>query len=149
MDRKVLVRDTADEFYARDEMKRIQKVIGVFYNYIRDSRTCELLWTNKLGYTLLLLDPDTRMARAQPKVIRSAEELVRALLGELHAETKDHPGNGMGQIYEYMAQLPEYHKCMDELLTGRHPVRRSKTAGRHLKPGNARFLRNGAVNMFG
>ena len=149
MDRKVLIRDAAEDFYSREEMKEIQKVIGVFYNYIRDSRICELLWTNKLGYTLLLVDPENHLARAQPQVIRSAEELVRALLGELYAETKDNPGSGTKQMHDYMAQLPEYRRCMDVFLVDCRSVQRSKSSGKHRKPGSAHFLRSRAEHIFG
>ena len=126
MDEKVLFRTESREHYSAAEMKRIEKVIRTFYNYLRDSRRCELLWSDKVGYVLIPINRKKSAPLTGPRVIRDAGDLVSAILEELSSEIasdagkrrftrKDYP-EFERRIREYMIQLPEYQNCIPYVL---------------------------------
>lgn len=126
MDEKVLFRTESREIYSTSEMKNIEKVIRTFYNYLRDSRRCELLWSDKVGYILIPINRVKSAPPTGPWVIQGAGDLVSALLREI---SKDVSGTEkekrlsrkervefQRRIQDYMTQLPEYQDCMPKGL---------------------------------
>ena len=82
MDEKVLFRKESRSLYTVAEMKDIEKVIRVFYNYLRDSERCELLWSDKVGYLLIPIN----RGDGCPQIIHRADDLVRAIVDEISDE---------------------------------------------------------------
>ena len=128
MDEKVIFRTDTHALYSDSEMRKLDRVIRAFYNYLRDSGRLELLWSDKVGYLLIPVDVERREAARPPRVIRTALELVEALLGEVALELaarsgkrrlsrKDYP-EYQRRIEEYMAQLPEYRLCVPAAFSG-------------------------------
>ena len=118
MDEKVLLRTESRFLYSPEEMKRFDKVIRVFYNYLRDSQNVELVWSDKVGYVLIPLDVDRRRAESGTKVILDAGALVEALLQEIAMDVacdagkrrlsrKEYP-EYRRRTQGYLEQLPEY-----------------------------------------
>lgn len=118
MDGKVLFRTEGRSLYTAAEMKDIAKVIRVFYNYLRDSERCELLWSDKVGYVLLPIN----RGDGCPQIIQRADDLVRAIVDEISDEiavnarkrklTKREYPELARYISVYMVQLPEYVDCL-------------------------------------
>ena len=118
MDIRVLFRTESLSLYSDAEMKKIEQVIRVFYNYLRDSSSVELLWSDKVGYLLIPIDVMHRSAGDGPKVILNAGALVAALLQEIEKDVaadagkrrmtrKEYP-EYQRRVRDYLAQLPEY-----------------------------------------
>lgn len=118
MDHKVLFRTNSKSLYSEKEMRKIEHVIRVFYNYLRDSNSVELLWSDKVGYLLIPIDADRRIAGEGPKVILDAGSLVASLLKEIEKDVaadagrhrlsrKDYP-ELLRRTQDYLDQLPEY-----------------------------------------
>ena len=118
MDEKVLLRTESRSLYSPEEMKRFDKVIRVFYNYLRDSQKVELVWSDKVGYVLIPVDVDRRRAENGTKVILDAGALVDALLQEIAMDVafdagkrrlsrKEYP-EYRRRTQDYLKQLPEY-----------------------------------------
>ena len=126
MDEKVLFRTESREIYSAAEMKNIEKVIRAFYNYLRDSRRCELLWSDKVGYVLIPINREKEKSIAGPRMIRDAGDLVYAILEEISGEIVSESGRRRftrkeypefeRRIREYMIQLPEYQDCIPYAL---------------------------------
>ena len=103
-------------------MEDIAKVIRVFYNYLRDSERCELLWSDKVGYVLLPIN----RGDGCPQIIHRADDLVRAIVEEISDEMAVNAGRRWltkrdfpelkQYISGYMVQLPEYIGCLPAAL---------------------------------
>lgn len=106
MDENVLFRTESRSLYTSDEMKRIEKVIRTFYNYLRDSRSCELLWSDKVGYVLIPLDVERRSASTEPRIIRNADDLVQTLLDGISKDVAADAGKRRLSRREY----PEFQR---------------------------------------
>ena len=111
MDEKVLFRTEGRAFYTDAELKKLGQVIGVFYNYLRDSERLELLWSDKAGYLLIPLE-EGRHGGAKPRVIRDSGELVDALLEEISRDVAAEAGKRRLSRKEY----PEYRRRVENYL---------------------------------
>ena len=122
MDGKVLLRKESRSHYTAVEMQSIAKVIRVFYNYLRDSERCELLWSDKVGYLLIPIN----RGDGCPQIIHRADDLVRAIVDEISDEIAVNAGRKRltkrdfpelkQYISGYMVQLPEYIDCLPMAL---------------------------------
>ena len=118
MDERVLFRTESRSLYSDTEMRRIEQVIRVFYNYLRDSGSVELLWSDKVGYLLIPVDVARRRAGDGPRVILDAGSLVAALLREIERDVAAEAGKRrmtrkeypefQRRVRDYLDQLPEY-----------------------------------------
>ena len=111
-----------------EKNEEIEKVSGVFQDYIQESSRLEWLWSEKLGYVLLKIHGKTQKME-EGLVIRRADRLCRILTGEIAQEVldgtgKEHDPYGAdpeerAQIRErlrpWRAQLPEYRDIFDGL----------------------------------
>ena len=120
MDAKVLHRNNSVGIYSAEQQEEIERVIHAFYHYLRDSNTCELVWSDKLGYLFLTLGRKYRGPK-ETKVIRNADELARALLDSMTRDARSQ--SRMGRLFhrkqpelipraeDYLSQLPEFQNC--------------------------------------
>ena len=53
--------------YSEAERKEIERVYGVFKDYIHASKFLDFVWSEKLGYLLLHIDPNKKHHRGGPK----------------------------------------------------------------------------------
>lgn len=60
--------------YSEAERKEIERVYGVFKDYIHASKFLDFVWSEKLGYLLLHIDP-TKNTIEEDQIIASADEL--------------------------------------------------------------------------
>lgn len=64
--------------YSEAERKEIERVYGVFKDYIHASKFLDFVWSEKLGYLLLHIDP-TKNTIEEDQIITSADELCAEL----------------------------------------------------------------------
>lgn len=116
--------------YASDEKKRLDKVISIFTEYIRNSASTDLLYSEKVGYVLIRIDGHDRI-KSEMDVISDAEDLCEHLLNEIYLDycieasqsKKDMLTLADEEIIAlrkrlelYMIQLPEYAEVAEKLL---------------------------------
>lgn len=68
--------------YSEVERKEIEHVYGVFKDYIHASKFLDFVWSEKLGYLLLHIDP-TENTIEEDQIIASADELCAELFNEV------------------------------------------------------------------
>lgn len=68
--------------YSEAERKEIERVYGVFKDYIHASKFLDFVWSEKLGYLLLHIDP-TKNTIEENQIIASADELCAELFNEV------------------------------------------------------------------
>lgn len=68
--------------YSEGERKEIERVYGVFKDYIHASKFLDFVWSEKLGYLLLHIDP-TKNTIEEDQIITSADELCAELFNEV------------------------------------------------------------------
>ena len=109
--------------YTKEQLDAIEKVKSVFSDYIRNSRTLDLIWSDKLGYIMITgITKDMNDFVMHPEVIYTAERLCNHLLYEIACDVLESRGH-CHDIYTssplekklildaylpYMTQLPEY-----------------------------------------
>ena len=116
--------------YSTDEKKRLSKVVSAFAEYLRNSPSADLLYSEKVGYVLIRIDGHDRL-KSEADVIRDAEELCDRLLNEIYLDycievaqdkrdmpalTDEHIAELRKRFAPYMAQLPEYERIADRAL---------------------------------
>ncbi len=118
--------------YTKEQLEAIEKVKSVFSDYIRNSRTLDLIWSDKLGYILITgITKDMHNFIMQPEVIYTAERLCDQLLYEIACDVLEAKGH-CHDIYistplekqlileayqPYMSQLPEYKHMLEMHFT--------------------------------
>lgn len=104
-----------------EKNEAIEKVRAVFEEYIKASPYMDLLWSDKLGYVLMLIDKKTSEV-VENRVIADAESLCRYLIHEISQKVlelmgKDHDTYDLSslehaeiekELKPYMDRLPEY-----------------------------------------
>lgn len=67
--------------YTKEQLDAIEKVKTVFSDYIKNSKTLDLIWSDKLGYILITgITKDMNNFVMQPEVLYTAERLCDQLL---------------------------------------------------------------------
>lgn len=118
--------------YTKEQLESIEKVKTVFANYIQNSKTLDLLWSDKLGYILITgITKNMDDFVMQPEVITTAERLCDQLLYEIACDVLESRGH-CHDIYistplekqlileayqPYMNQLPEYSHMLEMHFT--------------------------------
>lgn len=114
--------------YTKEQLEAIEKVKTVFADYIQNSRTLDLLWSDKLGYILITgINKNMDDFVMQPEVINTAERLCDQLLYEIACDVLESRGHChdiyistplekqlIFEAYQpYMSQLPEYSDMLE------------------------------------
>lgn len=114
--------------YTKEQLEAIENVKSIFADYIKNSKTLDLIWSDKLGYILITgITKDMNNFVMQPEVIYSAERLCDQLLYEIACDVLESRGH-CHDIYTstslekqlileaykpYMGQLPEYSHMLE------------------------------------
>lgn len=117
--------------YSKEQRENIEKVKTVFQDYIKHSKTLELLWSDKLGYILIMgINKTMDDISMDPIILEDAETLCYHLLYEIACDVLE-AGNNYDDIFKataaekdtvkkafhpYMVQLPEYAHLIEELF---------------------------------
>lgn len=116
--------------YSTDEKKRLSKVVSSFAEYLRNSPSADLLYSEKVGYVLIGIDGHDRL-KSEADVIRDAEDLCERLLNEIYLDycieasqnkkdmltlTEEEIAELRNRFEPYKAQLPEYAEIAERLL---------------------------------
>ena len=118
--------------YVKEQRDSIEKVKSVFQDYIRNSRTIDLLWSDKLGYILIIgITKEMDDISMHPIVLEDAETLCHHMLYEIACDILESGGN-FDDIFNaspaekdlilktfrpYLEKLPEYEYLVEELFT--------------------------------
>ena len=109
--------------YEADTQKAIEQVIRVFQDYIKASPHFDLLWSDKVGYIFISVDPIRRtVADSDSWVVECAEDLLDKLLYEMAVDIMEEGGHDLNpveasaleraeverRLNAYLEQLPEY-----------------------------------------
>ena len=118
--------------YTKKQLDSIEKVKTVFAEYIQNSRTLDLVWSDKLGYILITgITKNMDDFVMQPEVITTAERLCDQLLYEIACDVLESRGHCHDiyistplekqlilKVYQpYMSQLPEYSHMLEMHFT--------------------------------
>lgn len=116
--------------YSNDEKKRLSKVVSAFAEYLSNSSSADLLYSEKVGYVLIRIDGYDQL-KSEADVIRDAEELCDRLLNEIYLDYcievfQNKKGKTVMTIKEkaelrkrfesYMENLPEYAEIVERQL---------------------------------
>ena len=116
--------------YSTDEKKRLRKVISAFAEYLRNSPSADLLYSEKVGYVLIRIDSHAPMM-IESDAIRDAKDLCERLLNEIYLDycievsqkkedmlvmASEEIAELRNRFEPYMAQLPEYAEIAERQL---------------------------------
>lgn len=113
--------------YEEKEKAEIERVYSVFQDYIRTSPYLEWVWSDKVGYILIVISTEKRYVE-EGIVILNAEMLCDRLLSEIFTDvmTLTQSGHSYYEIdpqeraeierhwKPYIDQLPEYAELCDK-----------------------------------
>ena len=116
--------------YTKQEKQKLERVISVFTERLKESDAFDLVWSDKVGYVLLDISPDYDYVDTARRV-DTAEELCRLMLedvaldvlllteNEHSMETADplERAEILRRWQPYFEQLPEYEYLRGELGT--------------------------------
>lgn len=116
--------------YSTSQKQEIEKAISVFKDYIQSSDYLDLVWSDKLGYLLLNINPPTQSVESEPLMIESGADICKAIFDEISLDvyelTKNEDGSRnsnplekaeiLRRIEPFIKQLPEYRHLVYEML---------------------------------
>ena len=118
--------------YTKEQKTAIEKVKTVFADYIKSSKTFDVLYSKKLGYILLTgISQNMDNLGMEPTILEDGEELCDQILYEIACDILEEHGYH-GDIYlasednkqlirnayqPYMTQLPEYQDLIEKQFT--------------------------------
>ena len=116
--------------YTKQEKQKLDRVISVFAERLKESDAFDLVWSDKVGYVLLDIAPDYDYVDTARRV-DTAEELCRLMLedtaldvlllteNEHSIETADplERAEIVRRWQPYFEQLPEYEYLREELTS--------------------------------
>ena len=86
--------------YTKQEKQKLEQVISVFAERLKESDAFDLVWSDKVGYVLLDISPDYNYVDT---AIETADPLERAEI--------------VRRWQPYFEQLPEYEYLREELTS--------------------------------
>ena len=126
--------------YTKQEKQKLEQVISVFAERLKESDAFDLVWSDKVGYVLLDISPDYNYVDTARR-IDTAAELCRLMLedvaldvlllteNEHSIETADplERAEIVRRWQPYFEQLPEYEYLREELTSAWPYAARSLT----------------------
>lgn len=115
--------------YTKEQKASIEKVKTVFADYIKSSKTFDLLYSEKLGYILLTgISKNMDDLAMEPTILEDGEELCDQILyeiacdiveehgyhGDLYLAPEGHKQQIRNAYQPYMSQLPEYQDLIEK-----------------------------------
>ena len=116
--------------YTKQEKQKLERVIAVFAERLKESDAFDLVWSDKVGYVLLDISPDYDYVDTARRV-DTAEELCKLMLedtaldvlllteNEHSMETADplERAEILRRWQPYFEQLPKYEYLRGELIS--------------------------------
>ena len=93
--------------YSEAERKEIERVYGVFKDYIHASKFLDFVWSEKLGYLLLHIDP-TKNTIEEDQIITSADELCAELFNEVATDVFQEARENTFILMQMMTRLRRF-----------------------------------------
>lgn len=118
------------EFYTKQELQALDKVMEVFGSYIAQAKSFSVVWSKQAGYLFMNLDSDGEVA-PEPAVMGSAEELSLRLFREVAKDVLAEQGACDAEpsaaseadkmrirqrLDPYLEALPEYRPLAEKLF---------------------------------
>lgn len=115
-----------------EEKQKIERVLAVFSQYLKDTDFYEVFWSEKHGYILLGMSGNGTNVFDEASIIPTSEAFVKRMLTEIASDyfiTTDSENTlktatqpeavAIRQRWRpYMEQLPEYQHLLDTLVAG-------------------------------
>ena len=115
-----------------EEKQKIERVLTVFSQYLKDTDFYEVFWSEKHGYILLGMSGDGTNVFDEASIISTSEAFVKRMLTEIASDyfiatdsentlkTATQPeAVAIRQRWRpYMEQLPEYQYLLDTMVMG-------------------------------
>ena len=115
-----------------EEKQKIERVLDVFSQYLKDTDFYEVFWSEKHGYILLGMSGDGTNVFDEASIISTSEAFVKRMLTEIASDyfiatdsdntLKTATQPEAVEIWQrwkpYMEQLPEYQYLLDTLVIG-------------------------------
>ena len=115
--------------YTKEQKEKLEKVIEVFQDYVRESSYAEIVWSDKIGYVYLCIDQVRRQVVTTLE-LDCAETLCDRLFYEVAQDVLDLTGNDhtskdadplekaeiTRRLETYLKQLPEYRYIAEKLF---------------------------------
>lgn len=118
--------------YSEAQQSKIEKVRAAFQDYIQNSGYIDLLWSDKVGYVLLPLNPESEdeiRVELEPELIESAEMLCERLFAEIFYDVINFSGKKhdtdkadaeeraevQRRLRPYIEKFPEYKSLAEPL----------------------------------
>lgn len=107
---------------------KMDKIYNVFADYIRSDVSIDIVYTDKLGYMVMMID-ERQKRSIDIKYVKSAEELCAWILNEICSnvmcswerdddELSEDDKEKIRETWKpYIDQLPEYHAFSEEFLS--------------------------------
>lgn len=128
--------------YSKEQLKSIEKVKTIFADYIANSKTLDLLWSDKLGYILITgISKDMDAIVMDPEIITDASRLCDQLIYEIACDTLEALGP-LHDVHEsspfeqqliidaclpYMKHLPEHNSLIGNLFINPGTIMRTSS----------------------
>ena len=104
--------------YEADTQKAIEQVIRVFQDYIKASPHFDLLWSDKVGYIFISVDPIRRMvADSDSWVVECAEDLLDKLLYEMAVDFMESDGHTLDPKEASKMERAEIERRLEPFVT--------------------------------
>lgn len=114
------------------EKQKIERVLTVFSQYLKDTDFYEVFWSEKHGYILLGMSGDGTNVFDEASIIPTSEAFVKRMLTEIASDyfistdsdntlktaTQQETVEIQQRWKPYMEQLPEYQYLLDTLVIG-------------------------------
>lgn len=115
-----------------EEKQKIERVLTVFSQYLKDTDFYEVFWSEKHGYILLGMSGNGTNVFDEASIIPTSEAFVKRMLTEIASDyfiatdsdnmLKTATQPEAVEIWQrwkpYMEQLPEYQYLLDTLVIG-------------------------------
>ena len=115
-----------------EEKQKIERVLDVFSQYLKDTDFYEVFWSEKHGYILLGMSGDGTNVFDEASIIPTSEAFVKRMLTEIASDyfiatdsdntlktaTQPEAVEIQQRWKPYMEQLPEYQYLLDTLVIG-------------------------------
>ena len=107
-----------------EKKSELERVLGVFQNYIEGSELLDVVYSKKFGYVLLGLPAADSIDDSDVTRLEDPETLVKEIYQNLAYDFMEQEGQATNLekramrewMKEYTDQLPEYNYLLDELL---------------------------------
>ena len=104
--------------YDTETLKAIDRVISIFQDYIKDSPHFDLLWSDKVGYIFISIDPVRgTVADYDSWIVECADDLLDKLLYEMAVDIMEEEGHTLDPKEASAMERAEIERRLEPFAT--------------------------------